>query len=184
MMIVRSLLLAALLAASAAEAQVDPTHSFRYGVAVGLPVPSVPLESMMLAGRTAWYPSKRINVRGEVSGLLHVLDRVALETPPCPSVCPPSPPEPPTSLAGLSAHMIVNDDYVARGESGGYYILGGGVYRGASPSAVGSLGGAIEGGVGFRFISGAGSLEVKYVRIRHWIGGQHSFVPVTLGVSW
>ena len=80
--------------------------------------------------------------------------------------------------------MIVNDDYLVVGESGAYYILGGGVYRGLSPSDVGSIGGAIEGGLGLAFNRGAGSLEIKYVRIRHWIAGQHSFIPVTLGLAW
>ena len=175
---------AAVSLASTAQSQVSPSREFRYGVAVGIPVTSMPFETMVLAARSTWSPSKRINIRAEASALERVLNRAIVETPPCASACSAPAPEPPHSLAGLSAHVIVNDDYVARGESGGYYVIGGGVYRGLSPSDVGSVGGAIEGGVGFKFYKGAGSFEVKYVRIRHWIGGQHSFVPVTLGVAW
>ena len=56
------------------------------------------------------------------------------------------------------------------------------MYRALSPSSIGSIGGAMEGGVGFRF--SGGSFEVKYVRIRHWTVGQLSFVPITIGFSW
>jgi hypothetical protein len=171
---------------SIALSQATALSTYRYGLALGVPISSASLENTMLVGRTTWYPSKRINFRSEASALIHVLDRDAgaLETPPCPSTCAPSPPAPPKDLAGLSAHVIINDDNITRGESGGYYILGGGVYRGLSPSDVGSAGGAFEGGIGFKFNNGAGSLEIKYLRIRHWIGGQQSFLPITLGLAW
>ena len=185
----RALRLAFLAGASAGvaqplAAQTKTPNVWTYGAAFGTPVVGLPIVGSGIAiGRATWRATKRFNLRGEASvGHFASAGGDFVERP-CETTCPfTTPPRPPTSIAGLSGHLIVNDDYIVRGETGGYYVLGGGMYRDLSPSSVGSIGGAIEAGVGFTFSEC--SFEVKYVRIRHWTGGQISFVPITLGFSW
>jgi hypothetical protein len=88
----------------------------------------------------------------------------------------------PASVGGLSGNLIINDDFITRGESGAYYVLGAGLYRALSPFSVGTLGASVEGGAGFKF--GRGSFEATYVRVRHWIAGQFTVVPITVGYAW
>jgi len=169
-----------------ANAQTRQSSGWNYSFAIGSPAAGLPLpEAVVAEGRATWRGTHRFDFRSEVtmSHLPNLQENIAA-TPPCPPerVCS-SPPDKPSSVAGISGHVIVNDDYITRGENkGAYYIFGGGVYRQLSPSAVGSIGGALEGGLGFKF--GPGSLEIKAVYIRHWIGGDSGLIPVTLGFTW
>jgi hypothetical protein len=167
-------------------AQTKTPDAWSFGFAMGTPIVGAPLfRSPIAIGRATWRPSGRFNLRGEasVANFASAGGDFTVTVPPCPTTCPvASSPKPPTSFGGLSGHLIVNDDYIVRGETGGYYVLGGGMYRALSPSSVGSIGGAIETGIGYRFSDC--SFEVKYVHIRHWTVRQLSFVPITVGFSW
>ena len=175
-----------LVVAAPANAQTQQSSRWKYSFAVGSPAAGLPLpEAVVAEGRATWRATQRFEFRSEVT-ISHLpnLQENVVATPPCPTerACA-SPPDKPNSVAGISGHVIVNDDYITRGENkGAYYILGGGMYRQLGLSAVGSIGGALEGGLGFKF--GLGSLEVKAVYIRHWIGGDSGLIPVTLGFTW
>src|SRR3954470_14244131 len=84
--------LIAAISPSVARSQSAPEpQGFRYGVAIGIPVVSLPLlNAGMIGARTTWQPSRRINLRGEAT-VIYRPDRtdVFSETPPCPSTCPP-----------------------------------------------------------------------------------------------
>ena len=156
----------AIAAASSASAQTSDVGLWTYGLAVGSPAAGLPLpEAVVGIGRATWRANKRFAFRSEVTAS-HLPSIQSDLTPPCPlgSQCSPVPRKP-NGVAGISEQLIINDDYIARGDSkGGYYILGGGMYRQVSPSAVGSIGGALEGGLGFKF--GPASVEAKGVYIR------------------
>jgi len=169
-----------------ASAQTIETRAWTYGIAVGSPVVGLPIPGAGIAlGRATWQPTRRFALRSEATvAHLPSIHADYSSSSPCPTESPcSSRTDTPKSLVGVSGHVIVNDDYITRGESrGAYYILGGGMYRAFSPSAVGSIGGAMEGGLGFKF--GAGSVEVKGVYIRHWTGGDSGMIPVTIGYTW
>jgi len=178
--------IAGVLAWPAAKAQAKDSGAVKYGIAVGSPAAGLPIPGAgVVLGRATWRPAKRFAFRTEMT-LSHLpdLQGETVVYMPCPAgvICQSSPKRP-NSLAGISEQVILNDDFITRGESkGGYYVLGGGLYRAFNASAVGSLGGAIEGGLGFKF--GAASLEAKVVYIRHWIGGDNGIIPVTFGYTW
>jgi hypothetical protein len=175
----------ALVLASSAGAQRTQNGAWVYGFAVGSPAAGLPVHGAVVGiGRATWRANKRLAFRSELTASHLPSFRSEELTSPCPaeSRCT-SPPRRPTGVAGISEQLIVNDDYITRGESrGAYYVLGGGMYRQVSPSAVGSIGGALEGGIGFKF--GAASFEAKAVYIRHWTGGDSGLIPVTFGFAW
>ena len=174
------------LLASTASAQTRDSRAWTYGLAVGSPAAGLPIpEAVVGLGRATWHSATRLAFRSEVTlSHLPAIQESFAASPPCPpeTACS-APPRKPRGVAGISEQLLVNDDYLARGESSGsYYVLGGGIYRQVSPSAVGSIGGAIEGGLGLKL--GVFSLEAKAVYIRHWIGGDSGLIPVTIGYTW
>ena len=178
------LILGLVATASTGHAQTHQPASWKYSIAVGSPLTGVLFPvSFVGMGRATWKASNRFNFRGEATAAYfpQINGGDVIINAPCPTTCPPSQIELPNSIGGLSAHLILNDDYITKGESGGDYILGGGVYRALSFSSVAAIGGSIEAGIGFKF--GSRSFEAKYVRVRHWRDRQFSFVPVTIGFA-
>lgn len=182
----RAVMVTGVFVGSTVNAQTKDSAAVKYGFAVGSPVWGLPIPGAGIAlGHATWQASKRFDVRSELT-IAHLpnLQSENVSYAPCPagSICTSSPKKP-IGLAGITEQLILNDDYIARGDGkGSYFVLGGGMYRQVSPSAVGSIGGAVEGGLGFKF--GGASFEAKVVYIRHWIGGDSGMIPVTVGYTW
>jgi len=155
--------LALCVAAAPVFAQSTPPGAWDFGLAAGMPLP---VPSIVAIGRATWKPIHRFNFRGEAT-IAHAEDRrgdfVTVE---CDFACVPiAAPTNPTSFAGLSGHVIFNDDFITRGESGAYYALGGGIYRALSPSIGPELASFIPVGLYMAFIW----LAVYYLWRRKWV---------------